>query len=770
MWTAVLTAAYGLTLPHLYQEGRYLMPVLPFLVLLCVKGVQMIARWAGGQIPVLAREVWRKPLTALLLVGVLLSSSFGFLSQADTFAALTQYIGQRQVRTARWIAQNLPADAVVGTHDIGAIGYYSGRRVVDMVGLVSPGMIRHIGDFDGLGRFLASQGVTHLAVLRNWFEVSSQTPLFTTGEEAPEIMEVFAYVPHRTRFILQEVSHAEMAAAGMLAAGRGAEAAALMERAAQVEPACARVRFLAGLAEASARPRRSRCVVVPGGPPAATRSPGGEDRTRGTPEVPGDHEGFIDNAGAAVMMGRKGIVFVALGFMVILLLSGAAVIGWMAFGPNTFEEPAVRMLYVSRGEPFSRIVDSLAASGIIRSRRAFVLTAKLFGGSSAIKVGKYVLRSGVSNHRIMAMLVSGRDAEAIRVLVPPGTTARVQARLFARELGCDSARIMTLFADRSFGASLGVDAPTLEGYLLPETYDFEWNQDEEYVLRSMVEQFHRFYTDSLRAREKELGWTTRQVLTMASIIQGESRLPEELRIISGVYHNRLRKRMPMQADPTIQYIIPDGPRRLYYEDLRIDDPYNTYRYAGLPPGPVNSPGREAILAALFPQSNAYLYFVANGQGGHRFAGSYEAHLRNVRLYRRHRAVSGVGIRHAGEITMAAGNHLLTTTHHGRVSHQQHMTPTAICTSTGHNTSGGSGVPGLQESRSGRSGWGGQDGRDGQWNGRIGPLAGFQGFSHAVAAGALAAGIHHRRVCGPGPASGRSAGQRRAPGHPLVPRH
>jgi UPF0755 protein len=342
------------------------------------------------------------------------------------------------------------------------------------------------------------------------------------------------------------------------------------------------------------------------------------------------------------MMGRKGIVFVALGFMVILLLSGAAVIGWMAFGPNRFEEPAVRMLYVSRGEPFSRIVDSLAASGIIRSRRAFVLTAKLFGGTSAIKVGKYVLRSGVSNHRIMAMLVSGRDAEAIRVLVPPGTTARLQARLFARELGCDSARIMTLFADRSFGASLGVDAPTLEGYLLPETYDFEWNQDEEYVLRSMVEQFHRFYTDSLRTREKELRWTTRQVLTMASIVQGESRLPEELRIISGVYHNRLRKGMPMQADPTIQYIIPDGPRRLLYEDLKINDRYNTYRYAGLPPGPVNSPGREAILAALFPQSNAYLYFVANGQGGHRFAGSYEAHLRNVRLYRRHRAVSGSG--------------------------------------------------------------------------------------------------------------------------------
>jgi hypothetical protein len=251
LWTAVLAGAYALTIPHLYQEGRYLMPALPFMALLSVKGVQMIARWVGVRIPVLARDEWSKPFTAALLVGVLLSSSTGFFRQAGTYAALTQYIGQRQVRTARWIAGNLPADAVVATHDIGAIGYYSGRRVVDMVGLVSPGMIRHIGDFDGLGRFLVSQGVTHLAVLRNWFEVSSQTPLFKTEEEAPEIMEVFAYVPHRTRFILQEVSHAEAAAAGMLAAGRGAEAAALMERAAQVEPACARVRFLAGLAEAS---------------------------------------------------------------------------------------------------------------------------------------------------------------------------------------------------------------------------------------------------------------------------------------------------------------------------------------------------------------------------------------------------------------------------------------------------------------------------------------------------------------------------------------
>jgi len=339
------------------------------------------------------------------------------------------------------------------------------------------------------------------------------------------------------------------------------------------------------------------------------------------------------------MSGRKVAALIIVGLTGLIVVSAAAAILWMLFAPNTFTEPAVRTLYVSRGESFPHVVDSLAASGIIRSRKAFVLTARLVGGASAIKVGKYVLRSGVSNYRIMSMLVSGRDAESISVTVPPGLTARAQARLYARELGCDSAKFMALAFDPSFVSSLDVDAPTLEGYLMPETYAFAWNQEEGAVLRAMVWQFQRFYDDSLRSRERVWGWSTRQVLTMASIVEGESKLAEERAVISGVYHNRLRKRMPMQADPTIQYIIPDGPRRLLYDDLRINNPYNTYRFAGLPPGPVNNPGREAILAALFPQQNSYLYFVANGQGGHRFAGSYETHLRNVRLYRRHRLYS-----------------------------------------------------------------------------------------------------------------------------------
>jgi UPF0755 protein len=128
-----------------------------------------------------------------------------------------------------------------------------------------------------------------------------------------------------------------------------------------------------------------------------------------------------------------------------------------------------------------------------------------------------------------------------------------------------------------------------------------------------------------------------QTLTFASIVEGEARLDEERPVIAGVYHNRLRKGMKLEADPTIQYMFPDGPRRVRYADLQVDNPYNSYRYAGLPPGPVNNPGRASILASLFPAEHGFLFFVANGRGGHWFTKTYGDHLRYVRAYRRRRA-------------------------------------------------------------------------------------------------------------------------------------
>ena len=308
------------------------------------------------------------------------------------------------------------------------------------------------------------------------------------------------------------------------------------------------------------------------------------------------------------------------------------------YGANDFEGVPQKTFFVSKGDTFASIVDSLEARGIIRSRELFVFAAKFYGGTEKIHVGKYVFDSGISNVDLFLALREGDGAKLISVRLPEGSRSKTQAAILAHTIGIDSARYDDLAHDKSFIHSLGIDAPSLEGYLLPETYSFYWQPNEEYVIRRLVDQFRLFYDDSLRARAEELGWTTNQVVTLASIVEGEVVLDEERATISGVYHNRLRRRMRLEADPTIQFIIEDGPRRVLYSDLKIDHPYNTYRNKGLPPGPVNNPGKASILAALFPAKHKYLFFVANGDGGHWFSTNYSGHLRNVRKYRKNRTL------------------------------------------------------------------------------------------------------------------------------------
>jgi len=311
----------------------------------------------------------------------------------------------------------------------------------------------------------------------------------------------------------------------------------------------------------------------------------------------------------------------------------------IVYGANTFDDAERKVFFVSNGERFDEIVDSLEAQGIIRNRAMFEFVAMLFGGTSSLKVGKYIFESGASNAHIFQTLRSGEGNQLIHVTVLEGTFARTQARIFARAVGVDSSRFIEQVYDSSFARSLGVEASSLEGYLLPETYAFTWQQDERQIIRALFGEFEDFFADSLHQRADEMGMTVHEVVTLASIVEGEAILNEERPIISGVYHNRLRRGMRLEADPTIQFILPDGPRRLLYADLEVDNPYNTYRYRGLPPGPVNNPGKASIIAALYPAQHDYLYFVANGKGGHWFSRSYAEHSKYVQMYRRDRARS-----------------------------------------------------------------------------------------------------------------------------------
>jgi len=301
-------------------------------------------------------------------------------------------------------------------------------------------------------------------------------------------------------------------------------------------------------------------------------------------------------------------------------------------GPDSERTVTVK---IRSGSSLQSISNLLIEEGVIQDRDDFIFTAKMFKLSDDLKAGQYQIPTGLSNYKILKILSEGKVAR-IKVVIPEGYTARQIASLFQQKLETDSSKFMSLVYDEPFIKTLEVNDVSLEGYLYPDTYYFHWGLNEKRVIRYLVNEFHEKYNASLLQKTKNMGWTVHQVLTLASIIEGEAMIDKERPIISAVYHNRLKRGMLLQADPTIQYIIPDGPRRLLHRDLEIDSPYNTYKYAGLPPGPVNNPGILSIKAALEPADVNYLYFVAVGDGSHRFSRNLQDHLRAKRKFDEYR--------------------------------------------------------------------------------------------------------------------------------------
>jgi len=297
-----------------------------------------------------------------------------------------------------------------------------------------------------------------------------------------------------------------------------------------------------------------------------------------------------------------------------------------------------KIVTISRGENFSQVVQTFSSEGLLSHPSLFKMSGRIFGYAGKIKIGKYSFASGVSNYDILYAISTGTSTANPEVTIYEGLRGTQIVRILKREVGIDSVKLTELMKDTSLIHLPNHGGSSLEGFLLPDTYEFYWQVDEKEIIKDMLGQFRKFFVDSLQERARKMNMTIDQVLTMASIVEGESVLDKERPIIAGLYYNRLRRGMKLEADPTIQYIVPDGPRRLLFEDLKIKSPYNTYQNYGLPPGPINNPGRKSILAALYPEKNNYLYFVADGSGGHRFARTYNEHMRNVRAYRHYRAL------------------------------------------------------------------------------------------------------------------------------------
>ncbi|MDZ7317457.1 MAG: endolytic transglycosylase MltG [candidate division KSB1 bacterium] len=317
-------------------------------------------------------------------------------------------------------------------------------------------------------------------------------------------------------------------------------------------------------------------------------------------------------------------------FAAIVLSAGAAFVYLTAWPPHC-KNSEQAVITIRWGTSLRSAAEQLEDEGVIRSAEQFLLTAKLLGKSRSLRVGRFMLPKGCSNYAVLRALLYGPQ-QLIELTLPEGYDSRRYAGMIARSLDLDSARIMQLVHDPAFIAQLGVNSPSLEGFLYPETYHLTYGLKEEQVLSILVDQFKKRIDEALRkeAEASPLGFYG--CLILASIIEGEAMVEEEMPIISSVYHNRLRRGMRLQADPTIQYLLPDGPRRLLLKDLAVPSPYNTYLHAGLPPTPINNPSRKAFEAALRPADTDYLFFVAVGDGRHTFSKTYSGHLSAKRAF------------------------------------------------------------------------------------------------------------------------------------------
>ena len=298
---------------------------------------------------------------------------------------------------------------------------------------------------------------------------------------------------------------------------------------------------------------------------------------------------------------------------------------------------------VPQGASFGQVLDSLDAHGLIGNRSWLKLRARISGADRAVQAGTYRVARGTPADELLRQLSLG-SAPEVRFTVPEGLTVADLAALAEAKLGLPADSVRTAAADSALADSLGISSGSLEGFLRPDTYQLPAEVTARGLVTRMAGEFLRTWKPEWDARLDTLRMNRTQLVTLASIVEGEARVDSERETIAGVYHNRLRIGMALQADPTVQYAIMlrtgERKKRLFEKDYATASPYNTYRNPGLPPGPVNSPSLRSIEAALYPADVPYLYFVAAGDGSHTFTRSYAEHLRAVAASRRARAAAG----------------------------------------------------------------------------------------------------------------------------------
>lgn len=307
------------------------------------------------------------------------------------------------------------------------------------------------------------------------------------------------------------------------------------------------------------------------------------------------------------------------------------------FSANTLiESDKAYLLEIPSNSVYKNVVDELYEERVINDALSFSFVAKILGYQEAVKPGLYQIEPKMNNLQLVRMLRSGQQTP-VRVTFNTVRTQEELAEKISVNLEVSKEQVLELLQDSVYIRKFGFEEETVMSLFIPNTYEFWWNTSAEELFERMHKEYQSFWTEARSQKAQDLGLSKEEVSTLASIVQAESQKSDERPRIAGVYLNRLRIGMPLQADPTLVFAAGDFTiKRLTAKQMAIDSPYNTYKYAGLPPGPINLPDINSLDAVLNYEKHSYLYFCAKEDfsGYHSFALSYDEHLSNARRYQR----------------------------------------------------------------------------------------------------------------------------------------
>jgi UPF0755 protein len=337
-------------------------------------------------------------------------------------------------------------------------------------------------------------------------------------------------------------------------------------------------------------------------------------------------------------------VLVALAIVLGLVLAGSAYFYYSrAFRSNLVLSHGEKYVYIRTGSTLEDVMRELGRKGMLHNAESFRWMAELMHYDEQIKPGRYSVRPGMNNRELIALLRSG-EQEPVELVFKSIKNRFELARKVSKFIEADSSEILETISSSEFREKYGLNPENALSLIFPDKYLFYWNTPAKAFVDSMGVNYLNFWNSARKEKAAQLGLSAAQVSVLASIIQQESNRKDEWPVIAGVYLNRLKKNMKLQADPTVKFAVgDDGIRRIKRNHLKVNSPYNTYQNFGLPPGPIALAKKESIDAVLNYQTHSYLYFCArpDRSGYHDFANTYTEHTRNASRYRKSLDARGI---------------------------------------------------------------------------------------------------------------------------------